>query len=351
MYQRILATRNPAWAKLGLAKVALRQGDSATAEKAMLDIINAHLRYLPVYNQLSDFYLSEERYGDALDIIEQAIKITPHSIKRLQRAGQVAYSLGDAVKAGDYFGRALRHAGGRAVELDYRTIFHLALLQFEAGQTPDASSLVKQMTAKQKDDPLAQDSRRGEWYAQMAIATESIARREPLAAVDVLRKLAGHSGDPDFNFEIAVDYLAVIDRLYTEDIGSTLAEWVQPLAYRFASSRQAQELLAARVSRRTRLVALIERASTEISDITESAARSLVEGNAHAAAEQLAQEGLKYRNNRLLAAAANAAAKSFQQTGNADDRQQAEVCLASMCPPDESLTLRLRQFLNAEPAT
>lgn len=350
MYKRILATRNPAWAKLGLAKVALRQGDGSTAEAAMLDIINQHLRYLPVYNQLTDFYKAEERYAEALDITEQAIKITPHNVRRLQAAGQMAYSLGDGAKAADYFGRAVRFAGGRAIDLDYRSIFHLALLQFDNGQTPDATSLVKQIAAKQKEDPMAQDSRRGEWYGELALATESIAKRESLAAVDIMRKLAAHWDAPDFSIDIALDYLTVIDRLYAEDICGTLIEWVQPMAYRFASSRHAQELLSQRVASRVRLVEVIGTAADEIAHVAEDAARLLVEGKAHDAAERLAEEGRKSRNNRLLAAAANAAAKSYQASGDVADKQQAETCLACMSPPDESLTMRIRSQLNAKSA-
>ncbi|WP_374352830.1 response regulator [Chitinimonas sp.] len=346
MYQRILETRNPAWAKLGLAKVALRQGDHATAEKAMLDIVGQHLQYLPVYTQLADLYVSDERYADALDITEQAIKITPHSVRRLQQAGQIAYSLGNKELANDYLGRAVRFGGGRPADLDYRSIFYILLMQFDSGHSSDAASLVKQIAAKQKAG--ADEGRRGAWYGELAVATEAIARREPLAAVDILRKLAGHCDAPEFDFALALDYVTVIDRLYAEDIGATLAEWVQPMAYRFASSRHAQELLGQRVASRTRLTELINRAADEIAQIAEQAASLMVEGSARGAAELLAQGGFKHHNNRLLASAANAAARAFQATGEAQDRQQAEACLAAMNPPDEALRIRIRGLLDQQ---
>jgi tetratricopeptide (TPR) repeat protein len=349
MYKRILETRNPAWAKLGLARVALRQGDKPTAEAAMLDIINQHLRYLPVYNQLSELYLSEERFAEALEITEQAIKITPHSLKRLQKAGQLAFSLGLADKAGEYLGRAVR-LNGKAVDLDYRTIFHLALLQFDQGQAPDAASLVKQLGAKQKSDISGQDGLRGEWYGELAMATESIAKREPLAAIDVLRRLAGQVAALDFNFDFALDYLTVVDRLYADDIAPTLAEWVKPLALRFDTGRHAQELLMQRLAERPRLLQVLAAAGEHIAQVANDAAQLVVDGNFRAAADKLIEEGQRTHNNRLLAAAANAAAKSYQSLHEPLFKQQAEACLASMVPPDPSLAARIQAMLVADEA-
>ncbi|HEY9103591.1 response regulator [Chitinimonas sp.] len=347
MYKRILETRNPAWAKLGLAKVALRQDDKETAEGAMLDIINQHFRYLPVYNQLVDFYLADERYAEALEITEQAIKITPNSLKRLQRAGQLAYSLGDATKAAEYLERAVR-INGKAVDLDYRTIFHLVLLQYDKGQAPDAASLVKQLAAKHKADATPTDGQQGDWYGQMALATEAIARREPLSAIDILRKLAEHWSAPDFTFTFALDYLKVVDRLYADDIAGTLVEWVQPIAVRFVTGRQAEELLTQPLARRTRLTEVVAKAGEFVAQITNQAAQLVKDGNFRAAVERLTREGERTRNNRLLAAAANAAAKAFLEHKEPAFKAQAETCLARIVPPDEGLAQRLSRQMASE---
>jgi tetratricopeptide (TPR) repeat protein len=344
MYRRILETRNPAWAKLGIARVGMKQGDKQVAEAAMKDLIAQHLRYLPVYNQLSELYLSEERYADALDITEQAIKITPHSVKRLQQAGQLSYSLGDEAKAAELLGRAVR-INGKAADLDYRSIFHLALLNFSANQLADASSLVKQMRAKYDADTMGTDGRRGEWYSDLSIAAEAIAKREPLAAIDIMRRISGAWDAPDFNFDLALDYLAVIARLYAEDIAGNLAEWIQPMALRFATGRHAQDLLCQPITKRDKLVGIVAEANEHISKVANDAAQLMVEDDVKAAADLLVAEGTKTRNNRLLAAAANAASKGFQKMQDEVYRQYAETCLAFMTPPDDNLTRRIRTIL------
>ncbi|WP_179958338.1 response regulator [Chitinimonas arctica] len=345
MYRDILAKRSLAWAKLGLSKIAIKQGDLAAAEQAMLGLVEQHLLYLPVYNQLTELYQIQERYGDALAVTEKAIKITPRSIRRLQYAGQLAYSLGDAVKAGDFLNQAVRFKGN-VVDLDYRSIFYLALLQLDTGQTAEASSLIKQMGAKLRADPHSSKNRCATWYGALAQATEMIAKRETMAVIDIMRQLADQWNQPDFDFDFALDYLRVVDRLYAADLAETLGDWIRPLAGRFASSRYAHELMVQRVAEHPTLAEVINLAAGEIATITEEGARLLMEEKPGEAAERLADAGLKNYNNRLLAAAANAAARSFQVTRDQMDKMQVEMCLARIYPQDDNLNQRLRMQIN-----
>jgi len=340
LYSALLAKRDLAWAKLGLAKVATLQGDRDTAEKAMCDLVASHALYLPVYTQLADLYIAQERFAEALDITEQAIRITPNSLKRLQLAGQLAYSMGDNEKAAEYLGRATRVNGGNSVALDYRSLFHLILIHFDGGRSAEASSLVKQVIAKVKAEPGINRNPRGEWYAELAQAIESIVKREPLFAIDRLQKIAKHWQAPQFDFDLLLDYLAIINRLYTKDIANTLVGWIEAMVFRFNVSRQAQELLVARVEKRERLVAVINEASEFISKTTSEAAKNLLDEKYTAAADALIEEGQRLRNNRLLLAAANAAAKCVQKLGLLDYRASADTCLALMQPPADAAVVK-----------
>lgn len=339
LYTALLAKRDLAWAKLGLAKVATLQGDHEAAEKAMCDIIGSHALYLPVYNQLAALYVSQERFADALNITEQAIRITPNSLKRLQLAGQLSYSMGDTAKAADYLGRATR-VNGNSVALDYRSLFHLILIHFDSGHPSDAASLVKQMQAKVRAEPGIQRNPRGEWYVELALAVESMCKREPLSAIDRLQKLAKFWQEPQFDFDLLIDYLTIVNRLYTNDIGSTLAGWIEAMVYRFNVSRQAQELMVARVEKRDRLVAVINEAGEFISKTTSAAAKNLLDEHFEAAADALIEESQRLRNNRLLLAAANAAAKCVQKLGLTHYRASAETCLSLMQPPADAAVER-----------
>lgn len=347
LYRKMLGNgRNLAWARFGLARVALKQGDNATAEQAMRDILAEHTRYLPVYNQLGDLFLTQERYADLLEVTEQAIRITPHSLKRLQKAGQLAYNLGDLEKASGYLERAVR-VHGKATMLDFRTLFKLVLMQFAKGVTTDGMSLVKQMQAKRKQERNEQSAVLGEWYCELAQAVESIARREPLAAIDRMRKLAGNWESPDIDLDFTLDYLSVVERLYADDIMPTLGEWMRPLVLRFAASRQVEELLAFRVLSRERLTQVVEEGSHYITQTANEAAQAVVDGDLVSAADRLIEAGRETRNNRLLSLAANTAAKCFRATSNDRYREEAEASLALMHPPaDAALQKRVREMLS-----
>lgn len=331
VFQALLATRDLAWAKFGLARVSMCRGDEETAEKAMCDIIAAHMMYLPVYNQLADLYLSQERFEEALGIVEQALQISPNSVHRLQLAGQLAFTLGDNPKATAFLEKALR-INSKAVEMDYRTLLHMILLQIDNGNAQEAASLVKQMGAKVKAEPGLDRNPRGEWYRELALAFESLGKREPLAAIDRLQKLSRCGLEPELDFDFLLDYLVAIDRLFAGDIANTLAGWLRPMLFRFNVSRQAHDLMVARVARHDTLVNVIKEAGDFVNKTANEAARKLVENNYMDAADMLVEAGQRTRNNRLLLAAANAAAKCVNQ-GAEGYRTHAEACLSLIQPP------------------
>ena len=249
-YRHIAKTKSLPWAKFGLAKVSLMQGDRETTEAMLLDVINQHLRYLPVYDCLVDFYLDAHQHAPALDILQRALEISPHSMRRIQRAGQLAFGLGDKAAAAKYLNRALALRGS-TVELDFRTMFQLVVLRFDAGESAEGASLVKQMRAKHGDFnnlPNQFGMTRGQAsnYCDLATAVEVLATR-PLGTIDLMRALAGEWESPDFDLAFAMDYMSVVARLYTPDLAPTLCDWIGPIKGRFSTDEAVRELLTVRL--------------------------------------------------------------------------------------------------------
>lgn len=345
LYKVLLSKRDLAWAKFGLANVALRQDDQDSAEKALCEIIESHALYLPVYNLLTDLYLAQERFDDALRITELALKISPHSLKRLQSAGQLAFSLGEEEKATQYLSLAMR-IKHQADNLDYRSLFHMLLIQLRNGRSAVSASLLKQIAAKQKAEATLERSVRGDWYGQLASAADTIAKRESLAAIGPLQELSTHWQAPAMDFNFVLDFLKIVDQLYADDLADTLIGWIGQMVLRFNVSRQAQDLMSARVANRPRLLTAIAEAGDIINKTASDAARKMVETNYRAAAEKLLHEGQRTRNNRLLLAAANAAAKCIPFNDGRDYRGSVETCLSLMHPPaNEHVVQRLREAM------
>jgi tetratricopeptide (TPR) repeat protein len=340
-YRHVVKTKQLPWAKFGLAKVSLLQGDRATAEAMLVDVINQHLRYMPVYDYLADFYLAENRHAEALDITERALEVSPHSVHRLQTAGQLAFGLGQAERALGHLEKAVSLRSTTA-EMSIRTLFVLASLRYGAGDSTAGGSMVKQLRAKVADfdnlpDQYGMNERQAERYADLGSALE-VMFNQPLAAIDLMRALAGQWGQLDFDFAVAQDYLAVVARLYTEDLGPTLSDWVRPIALRYITSDAARDLFMNRVGGCTQLVGVVKEEAQEVESILALAEKLNHEGKARQAADSLIVDGQRSLNNRVLLAAAEAVAKLDPAESDIALREQADACLKLMNPPVDNAT-------------
>jgi hypothetical protein len=161
---------------------------------------------------------------------------------------------------------------------------------------------------------------------------------QPLAAIDLMRALAGQWGQLDFDFAFAQDYLAVVARLYTEDLGPTLSDWVRPIALRYITSEAARDLFMNRIGGCTQLVGVIKEEAQEVEGIMALAETLGREGKARQAADSLVVDGQRSLNNRVLLAAAEAAAKLDPSDSDASLREQADACLKMMNPPVDDAT-------------
>lgn len=345
-YRHIVKTKQLAWAKFGLAKISLRQGDKATAETMLLDVINQHLRYLPVYDYLVDFYLAETRHAEALAITEKALEISPHSVRRLQLAGQLAFELREDERSVAFFDRAVGLRGS-TVELDFRSMLHLALHRFEGGDTANGSSLVKQMRAKLSEADSAPDAvtmiRAGR-YCDLAAAAEAMVTM-PLGAIDQMRALAGGWNKPEFDAAYARDYLAVLARLYSDDIAATLADWARPIALRFVTNEAVRNLMLARLDGCPKLVQMLAEAGETVDRLVAEAQAREQSEHPQAAAAGLIEEAQKTRNNRLLLLAAETAARCYHSSGDDTFKDGTQACLQMMAPAAEAAALDAIQAL------
>ncbi|CAN7315301.1 tetratricopeptide repeat protein [Pseudoduganella sp. LjRoot289] len=95
IYHGILVARPLGWAYLGLARcqhAAQRYDDAqATLER----LINLNPKYMAAYDLLA---LTHEALGQAVQakkVLEEAVAISPHTVRRLRHLGTVAYETGD----------------------------------------------------------------------------------------------------------------------------------------------------------------------------------------------------------------------------------------------------------------
>lgn len=80
---------NCQWATIGLGKVALKEKDLDTAEKLFKRLINQDPLYLSSYDWLATTYKEQFKFILAEEILEEALKLSPRSLERLQRYAEL----------------------------------------------------------------------------------------------------------------------------------------------------------------------------------------------------------------------------------------------------------------------
>jgi len=91
IYQAILQQRELPWAKLGLAIISFRSGNTEEAVNLFNAIITQTPLFIECYDWLSHVYLSIGQQDKAEEILTKAVGLSPNSILRQKRLGPTAY--------------------------------------------------------------------------------------------------------------------------------------------------------------------------------------------------------------------------------------------------------------------
>lgn len=110
IYRDVLAERPLGWAGLGLARTMVAQGDLEDARATLEQLVQANPRLMAAYDLLARCH---ERLGArqaAQQILEEAVAISPHMVRRLRKLGEVALENGDADAAEKSFKQVVTKA-------------------------------------------------------------------------------------------------------------------------------------------------------------------------------------------------------------------------------------------------
>ncbi len=95
VYKQVLATRAVPWARLGLAKTMFLQKQYQPAEELLEDLVEENALYLDAYDWLARTREIAGRLAEARDTLQSAVKVSPHTVRRLRKFGEVSLELGD----------------------------------------------------------------------------------------------------------------------------------------------------------------------------------------------------------------------------------------------------------------
>jgi len=95
IYRKLVESKGLAWARLGLAKALFMQNRCDEADSVLETLIAENGKYLVAYDLLAKIRESVGRLDDAKHVLENAVAISPHTVTRLRKLGEVAMEIGD----------------------------------------------------------------------------------------------------------------------------------------------------------------------------------------------------------------------------------------------------------------
>jgi len=107
VYEQVLAQREYHWARAGLGKIRLADGDFEQARQMFQTVIAENRHYIDAYDQLAHAYQGLGRHEEAAAILERAAKLSPNSVPRQRNLGQAALKLGNVALAEKAFRKCL----------------------------------------------------------------------------------------------------------------------------------------------------------------------------------------------------------------------------------------------------
>ncbi len=106
-YERVLAGREYQWARSGLAKIRMVNGELEQARQMFLGVIAENRYYIDAYDQLAQVYQQMGKYEEACSILERATKLSPNSVPRQRNLGKVCLKLGNVALAEKAFRKCI----------------------------------------------------------------------------------------------------------------------------------------------------------------------------------------------------------------------------------------------------
>lgn len=137
VYDEVLGKVDAAWARLGLARLRLLQGDADGARHRLEDAISKFPRYLDAFDQLARAYDQLGLYAEQIDLLQRALKISPFSAPRHAALGTAALRIDQVDEAKKAFERSIAINEVNPVKLS-APLLGLARIQADAGQVDAA---------------------------------------------------------------------------------------------------------------------------------------------------------------------------------------------------------------------
>jgi tetratricopeptide (TPR) repeat protein len=106
-YERVLEQREYQWARAGLAKIRMANGEYEQARQMFQGVIAENRYYIDAYDQMAVAFQAMGMIDEACSILERAARLSPNSVQRQRNLGMVCLKLGNIGMAEKAFRKCL----------------------------------------------------------------------------------------------------------------------------------------------------------------------------------------------------------------------------------------------------
>lgn len=141
VFEQVMVEREFVWAKTGIAKIHLQNGEFDSARQLLREVIEENTFYLDAYDQLAAAELQMGNLAEAERVLESAVKISPNSVLRQKNLGAIALKLGNINVAAKAFRKGVE-VGEHSILKTPDAYFGLARAYGEKGYPTEAHQLL-----------------------------------------------------------------------------------------------------------------------------------------------------------------------------------------------------------------
>lgn len=152
IYRDVLAERPLGWAGLGLARTMVAQGQFEEARDCLAQLVQANPRLMAAYDLLARCHEQLGASDAAQKVLEEAVAISPHMVRRLRKLGEVALGRGDLDAAEKSFKQVVNKA--RYSEFrDPEDHLNLVKAMVNRGDLPGAGGVIRDLERSMRASP------------------------------------------------------------------------------------------------------------------------------------------------------------------------------------------------------
>jgi len=297
LYEAVRETRALPWAKLGVARSYVEEGNTQQAKRTLESLLSDNPGYADAYDVMGRVQVEQGDLSAALDTYRRACELTPSSVTRLQKAGMLAFYGGETEEAERALDRAAI-VGISSKMFDLQTLVLQAFLKFDKADTRGLARCADNLShAREKHA----DDLRVQRFHELVTVLRTLSERQLARVVNHLKDLVREIREEAFDFEAACNLLSLLVRVLRTEVALPDGDlWVRAIGRRFCISKATSDMLIALVRTVPEYEQILREIHAEIGTMAETAMTHSVKGSPEKAVATLLAQGQETLNAKLI---------------------------------------------------